>query len=196
MREPPDHENAGQNGLLTFHQLCRRLGKPPTYVRSLQVNLELPQPQKGTGYSPAYASFMEHLVSLRAFSVPFEDIGDALQKERKILELLHVDSISTSPTWYLDCCGKDEARTDRHLLLTGYDLGFPLTAEVIQSNLDFGPRDAELFARHEMGEDIRRVLCLYVKLLDRIRDRVSQEKPVLERALFWSEEVFWTPAQR
>lgn len=196
MQEVLDHEAGDGNGQLTFHKLCKLLAKPPGYVRSLQANLQLPQPPKGEGYSRAYAAFMERAISLRTFSVPIEDIADALHKEKKILELLHVDSIASSPTWYLDACGRDEAHTDRHLLLTGYDLGFPLNADVIQSNLDFGPRDNELFARHEMGEDIRRVLRLYVKLLGKIRERVVQEKPVLERALFWSEEAFWSPVER
>lgn len=182
---------AQENGRFPFYRLCKMLGKPSGYVRVLQSALQLYLPRKGEGYTNAYAAFLERVVSLRAFSVAVEDICDLFGKEKKILELLHVDSIANSPTWYLDACDNEQPHTERHLLLTGYDLGFPLGSDVIQSNLDFGRRDDELFTRHEMGEDIRRMLRLYLKLLMRVRERVTQEKPVLERALFWSEEAFW-----
>jgi len=175
----------------SFHQMCKLLGKGPGYIRRLQLHLKLYMPSKQEGYSVAYMSFMEKAVSLRAFSVPLDDIADLLQKEKKILELLHVDSMTNSPAWYLELNTSDGTRSDRHLLLTGYDLGFPVASDHIQSNLDFGIKDQELFTRQEMGEDIRHVMDLYLKQLEKVKKRVFLEKPLLERALFWSEEAFW-----
>jgi hypothetical protein len=175
----------------TINEFCRALGKPAPLVHQLQIGLDLHIPRKEEGYSEAYVRFMQKVIALRAFSVPIADIADLFRKERKILELLHVDSISDSKTWYLDACGCDDGPPDNSLLLTGHNLGFAITAEAIQSNLDFRERDPELFKSHEMGEDIRRVLKLYLKLLDRIKERVDAERPILEQALEWSEEAFW-----
>jgi hypothetical protein len=174
----------------TLNEFCRALGKPPPFLHPLQSGLGLHVPSRQEGYSPAYLAFMRKVIALRAFSVPMADIADVLRKERKILELLHVDSISDSPTWYLDACGCDDGPPDNNLLLTGHNLGFPVTAESIQSNLDFRARDPELFKSHEMGEDIRRVLKLYLKLLEKIKERVDAERPILQNALAWSEQAF------
>jgi hypothetical protein len=175
----------------TFHEFCRAVGKPAPIVHSLQTNLDLYVPNKHEGYPDAYLIFMEKVVAMRTFSVPLDEIADLFRKEKKILELLHVDTITDSPTWYLDACKRDGGRSDQCLLLTGHNLGFPIAAEVIQSNLDFGDRDPELFNSREMGEDVRKILRTYLKLIEKIKDRIQTEKPVIERALFWSEEVFF-----
>jgi hypothetical protein len=176
---------------LSFNDLCKALGKGPNYIRNLQTHLELHFPRKEQGYSKAYCHFLDRVIFLRAFSVPVDDIADLLRKEKKILELLHLDSMSDSPTWYLDMCPEEPNGTGTQLLLTGHELGFPVSGEVIQSNLDFKRRQAELFTSQEIGEDVRKVLRLYHKQLDKVRDRISAEKPILERALFWSEQAFW-----
>jgi hypothetical protein len=175
----------------TLNEFCRSLGKAPPLVHQIQTGLGLHIPRRDEGYSPAYLGFMQKVVSLRTFSVPVADIADLFEKEKKILELLHVDSIADSPTWYLDACGCDDGPADNSLLLTGHNLGFPITAEVIQSNLDFRERDPELFTSREMGEDIRRVLKLYLKLLEKIKGKVETERPILEQALAWSAQAFW-----
>jgi len=56
--------------------------------------------------------------------------------------------------------------------------------------LNFREKEPELFAGTEMGEDVRRVLKLYVKLLLRVDKRVRSETPVMEDALAWSELAF------
>ena len=172
----------------TFSELCRALGKSPIYVRSLQRMLALPVSPDGEGYSVAYLNFLEGIVSLRVCSVPLEQIVDLFEKERRILELLHIDSLSESPTWYLDHCQCEE-RTEQHLLLTGLDLGFPIQSSAVQSNLDFRKRTAELFSRDEMGEDVIRLLSDYARLLRRVRHRVEEETPVLRNTLVWSERA-------
>jgi hypothetical protein len=174
---------------LTFARLCEILGKAPFYITNLQRSLGVYVPLSEVGYSVAYVSFMEKVVALRTFNVPTADIADVFTKEKRILELLKFDSLSTSPTWYLDACGRPN-RSDEHLLLTGHALGFALHASAIQVNLDFGKRDGELFAGREMGEDISRSIAAYRKLVAKVRARVERETPVLQNALFWGERVF------
>ena len=174
---------------MSFRQLCEALHKGPVYIRRLQSDLGLHVARRGQSYSTSYFNFMKKIVALRTFNVRVADIVDLFQKECKILELLHVDSISNSPTWYLDACDGNGYAPGR-LLLTGYDLGFPLKRGDIQWNLDFRQRDAELFAGIEMGEDVRRVIDLYVERVDAVRSRITLEVPVLVRALTWSERAF------
>jgi hypothetical protein len=174
---------------LSFARLCEILGKAPLYIANLQRSLGLYVPTSEAGYSVAYVSFMEKGVALRTFNVPTSDIADLFTKEKRILELLKFDSLSTSPTWYLDACGSPN-RSDEHLLLTGYALGFALHSSAIQTNLDFGKRDDELFEGREMGEDVSRSIAAYRKLVAKVRARVERETPVLQNALFWGERVF------
>ncbi|OQX58124.1 MAG: hypothetical protein B5M52_05985 [Helicobacteraceae bacterium 4484_230] len=173
----------------TFARLCEVVGKAPFFVSNIQRALGLYVPTAGEGYSVAYVAFMEKIVALRTFNVPVADIADLFAKEKRLLELLKFDSLSSSPTWYLDGCGSPR-RSDKYLLLTGYALGFHLDGHEIQSNLDFGKRDGELFAGHEMGEDISRAVAVYSKLADKVRARVEKETPVLKNALFWGSKAF------
>lgn len=199
--------------MYSFVDMCRELGKPPVYVRGLQQALGLAVPKrqraasaswkegKGTpakaknwidgegDYAEAYSKFLQKVVALRTFNIQMPTICELFSKERKILELLHFDTISDSPTWYLDACAEG-AHSDRHLLLTGHDLGFPLAARAIQSNLDFAERSKELFEGPEMGEDVRRILESYLVLLQDVRERIHMEKRVLLNALMWSEQAF------
>ncbi|HPF98743.1 MAG TPA: hypothetical protein PLE77_01650 [Kiritimatiellia bacterium] len=174
----------------TFNELCRTTGRPPAYIRSLQIALDLHIPDKKSGYPPAYLYFMEKVVALRVLSVKVDDISDLFRKERKILELLNVDCLSESDTWYLDSCGTVSDRPDRRLLLTDHDLGFPLNAHAVQSNLDFGGKAPELFKAEEMGEDVRHVLKTYLRQLEKIREKARAEEEVLRNALAWAAQAF------
>jgi hypothetical protein len=172
----------------SFSELCGMLGKESVYVRNLQHHLDLHVPGKDEGYSQSYVIFMEKVVSLRAFHIPLDEIGDLFDTEKKVLSLLHVDSLTHSPTWYIDACvegEEDDVASDR-LLLCGYRLGFPFGAQAVQPTLDFGQRDPELFKGVEMGEDVRLVLAKYLNLLKEIRKRIEKERPVLETALQWA----------
>ena len=173
----------------TFAALCKALGKGPRYVRSLQVNLGLPKPAGGQGFSDAYVNFLEKVVALRAFNVPMRDIADLFQKERRILEILHFDTLTSSQTWFLDACTKP-GHSETRLLLSGHDLGFPLRARAIQANLNFHGPNGELFSSAEMGEDARKALDRYLALLGEVEVRVQAETYVLENALAWSAGVF------
>ena len=174
---------------ITLPDLCRMLGKDAVYVRNLQRHLELHVPRDGAGYSDSYALFLEKVVALRAFHIPQDDIKELFETEKRILRLLHFDALTDSATWYLDGCRGFESSDDDgadQLLLTGYGLGFPIDAGVIQHTLDFGQRDPELFRGVDMGEDVRRILRKYVGLLKDIKSRIQREKPVLENALAWA----------
>lgn len=176
----------------TYNDMCTAVGKSRLYVRNLVRALGLPIAMNGEGYSREYVRFLEKAVSLRAFSVSVQRIVDLLEIEKKILRLLHIDSLSQSMIWYLDgCCRESESRNC--LLLTGYDIGFsadPKAPGHVQHHLDFSPRDPELFTGAEMGEDVRRVLEKYHELVEDVRKRVEQETPVLRDALSWAGDAF------
>ena len=168
-----------------FAELCRRLGKSSAYVRNVQSILGLHIPADGEGYSDAYAAFLETVIALRTFSVAFDEIADLFEVEQKILCLLKIDSLTSSPTWYLDACGKTVV-SGKRLLLTNHDLGGSITADGVQFHLDFRGSLPELFSGPEMGEDVRRVMDTYIERLARVRARVKTEEPLLLRSLAWS----------
>jgi hypothetical protein len=174
---------------LSFSELCQACGKSQVYVKNIQTCLGLPAPAKDSGYSPAYARFIQAITALRAFSVPMSEIADLFTKEQIVLRLLKVDALGASFAWHLDHCDP-KGHKERRLLLTGYDVGFPIDGKVIQPNLDFGVQKQELFSGEEMGEDVRRALDSYRQLLAKVRARVDQERPVLNQALQWAEETF------
>jgi hypothetical protein len=103
--------------------------------------------------------------------------------EKKLLTLLHVDSIG-SPTWFLDACGP--TNNPRHrLLLTNFNMGFELKSQAVQLGLNFSKVAPELFAGKEMGEDALRVLAQYLKLFSHIQADMSVEIPLLREATRW-----------
>ena len=174
---------------LPFSEVCEALGKPYTYVRQVQSRLDLPCLDRD-GYSEGYVAFLNSVVALRTFGVSLDDIGEALETEKKILRLLHVDTMSSSPTWYLDFCALPENGDGDRLLLTRYNVRQAVTQDGIQFHLDFGPRDPELFSGPEMGEDVKRLISLYRRQIEKIREKVRAEEPVLKEALEWAARVF------
>lgn len=189
----------------TFAELCTALGKGTFYVRNLQKHLGIPvlhgkdggkrtragrkkRGQDGS-YPPPYLIFLEKVVAMRAFNVPLAKIGDLFEIEKKILTLLHFDSLYLHDAWYFGSAEPQEL-SERHLLLTGHDLGFPIVDGDIQHNLDFAERDAELFHGEEMGEDVRRVLTKYRGMVDEVRTTIRKEQPVLRNALDWAEALW------
>lgn len=173
---------------LTFSDLCMACGKSQLYVRNLQKNMGLPVQDGTRKYSTSYLRFVRKVISLRAFGVPMEDILDLFEREKSLLRLLKMDSFSDTPTWFLDN-GHVNGNADSRLMLTGYDVGFPLERGFIQANLDFGRREQELFNSREMGEDAQRSLTAYLRMRERIKARVIQEKPVIEEALRWADSL-------
>jgi hypothetical protein len=170
--------------------IASRCGKPVAALRTIQKNLKLHIPEGGI-YPDAYGRFLGKIVSLQALHVSRSVLVDIFEKERQILRLLHVDSLSSSPTWYLDACVQPETKAalTTRLLLSGYDLGFQLDATAMQDTLDFGSRERELFKGREMGEDVRKLLADYLLLLAGIRRTVSAEIPSIRDALAWASKV-------
>jgi len=169
----------------SFSQLCRRIGRSPHFIRNCQSKLGLHIPKDSEGYSVAYRVFLETMIILRAFTVPLEDIVELFEAEKRILRFLRIDTLTLSPTWYLDQCGRDEGGVNR-LLLTNYDLGGSITDGGVQFHLDFRGAHGELFSGAEMGQDAQRVMAAYETRLEKIRERVKTEEVVLRRALAWS----------
>lgn len=168
----------------TLSELCQSLCKSTVYVRNLQTALDLHRPSEREGYSLAYEAFLRTVIALRTFSVPIDEIVCLFISEKKLLTLLKIDSLSKSPTWYLDQCGG--ASSIDSLLLTNYSLGGSVTEAGVQSNLDFSNRNSELFKSSEMGEDARRMLASCRKSTSSIMMRVGSEIPVLKLALSWA----------
>ncbi len=173
----------------TFNDLCDQLGKDRLYVRRLQQQLKLPILQNGSVYSASYHNFLKKIIAMRTLCVSMERIYELLQREVKILKLLHYDALSNSSTWYLEGCSGLFGNC-RQLLLTGYDLGFPIAAGDIQCNLNFNGHEAELFEGREMGEDINQIVKDYIELVDKIKAKAFKEMHVLESALIWLEQAF------
>lgn len=175
---------------LTFSELCKACGKSTIYMRNLQNNIGVPVLEKNNRHSAGYVYFMQKIVSLRTFSVPLEEIVELFAKEKSVLCLLKMDSLIDSATWHLDQCNAN-GTPDCRLFLTGYNVGFPIEVEAkcIQTNLDFGSREKELFNSMEMGEDIRQVLDAYLKSVSGIKSRVKREKHALLQALVWEKTL-------
>lgn len=189
MKTPDLPATESPEDFFTFTEVCRDLGKPPIYIRGLQGPLKLNMPGPGKLYSKAYLNFLHKIVALKTFGISMREITDMFDLERNILRLLHADTLTGSSTWYLDSNTQPQY-SDNHLLLSGYDLGFPLQGEVIQSNLNFGIAEHELFSGQEMGEDVRRLLDVYGESLSHITQVITSQEPVLLNALHWARQAF------
>ncbi len=168
---------------LTFAQLAEALHRPAVVITSLQHRFELPT-LAVTGYSKAYVAFLQTLLSLRALAISEDRILDLWKLEKKLLQLIHVDSTG-SKTWFLDSCGRTD-HLNRRLLLSNYDIGIAVPAHSIQLGLDFAQRSPELFAGTEMGEDAIRVLNKIIPLQASIRSDVAAELPHLRQTVRWA----------
>lgn len=162
--------------------LAKALNRPVIYLTGLQVRFELPV-FSAAGYQSSYLEFLKAIVHLRTLNVSEEVIRDLWRLERKLLQLLHMDSTG-SPTWFLDSCGLT-THMRRRLLLTNHDLGVEIHARMLQPGLNFTTSKPELFAGQEMGEDALRVLGEYIKLHERIRMARTAELPSLRSTLAW-----------
>jgi len=151
------------------------------FIMTVQKSFGLPG---GKEYSDGYAVLVSKLIWLQLASVPKKEIQAQLTRERKLLELLKVDSLTPSPIWFEDLC-VDKFRPSR-LLMSGYDLGHRAG---VQTGLDFSERESELFGSQEMGDDALRALKLCMESQNTILARLRQEIPVLSSALNWARRV-------
>lgn len=173
----------------SFSELCHALRKPQLYVRGLQTGLDLYVPGQADRYPETYHAFMFKIVALRAANIPLDDLRELFLREKRIQEMLHVDTLTESPLWYLASCdlgGWSESR----LFLTGHDLGQPIASGVLQVHLNFdGDTKGELFSGPAMGEDIREFCRSYWRTLEKLKTRILQERQALRASLNWLERV-------
>jgi hypothetical protein len=170
----------------TLKEMAASLNRSTVYVAGLQKRFELPV-CSGAAYPPAYVAFLRGLTALRTFDVAEETLRELWHLEKKLLQLLHVDS-SGSPTWFLDSCGQT-TQMKRRLLLTNHDLGVEIHTRMLQPGLNFAVGVPELFGGREMGEDALRVLEEYIKLHARICAEVQAERPLVKEALEWTKRL-------
>ena len=67
------------------------LNRSPVYLSGLQKRFELPL-LDGAAYSNAYFAFLRVVINLRTFDISEESLRDLWRLEKKLLQLLHVDS--------------------------------------------------------------------------------------------------------
>jgi|APSaa5957512622_1039677.scaffolds.fasta_scaffold17023_4 hypothetical protein len=152
--------------------LAESVGKSVPFVMNLQQKYAL-TPCKV--YSEGHAVLLKKLIYLSICSVPMKDIKTLLKRERRLLELLKVDSQQEAPDWFESLCTMKSG--PKRLLLTGYDIGYALSGEVIQPGLDFSSRGKELFGESEMGSSALVGLKLYVKIREEVRSRMKPGVP-------------------
>ena len=169
---------------MKLSELAKVAGKSAPYVMTLQKKFGLPACKD---YPDGYAVLVKKLIYLSICSVPNKDIKSLLSKEKKLLELLKVDSLHDGALWYESMCTMKSGPSC--LLLSGHDLGHPVECQTIQTGLDFSEREKELFQSSEMGASVLRELQRYSEVLDQVRDRIQQELPVVESAFKWGHTV-------
>jgi len=167
----------------TFGDMAQELNRSTVYLSGLQKRFELPT-FEGAAYSDAYVAFLRAIINLRTFDISEETLHDLWHLEKKLLQLLHVDSAG-SRTWFLDSCG-GTTHTERRLLLTNYDSGVPLTGGEVQTGLNFADSLPELFPGNEMGEDALRVLRECFKIRARILADIATELPHVRVTVQWA----------
>lgn len=160
--------------------MAEGLGRPVVWVAGVQKRFGLPVLES---YPEGYESFLRKIVHLRVLGVSEETLREFWDVERKIIEVLHLDPQS-SPTWMVDACAFP-ADSDRRLLLSNIDLGFPLPATDLQIGLNFAASSPELFAGMDMGEDALRLISDYRTRLTGIRSTVGSELLLLKSAIAW-----------
>jgi len=148
----------------TLGDMAIRLNRPAVVIAGLQARFDLPT-FPDADYSDAYLAFLRTLIYLRTLGIAEDRLLRLWHFERKLLQLLHVDSTG-SETWFLDSCGAI-TRRDRRLLLSNYDIGIAVPSHALQLGLNFASTLPELFGGAEMGEDALRVLNDIIPLLHR-----------------------------
>ena len=169
---------------MTTKELAGSVGKSVPEVLALQKKFGLPTSKN---YPDGYTVLLKKLLYLSTCSVSGKDIKDLLAKEKKLLELLKVDSVQGGVLWFEGHCIMKDGPS--RLLLSGHDLGHPVRAAFVQPGLDFNERPRELFESSEMGTDVLRELHRYADVLGRIQDRVGSELPMVEAAAKWARRM-------
>ncbi len=167
----------------TLAEIAAGLGRDRVHLLGWIKRFELP-PARGKGYPEIYRSFFRQVVFLRLAQIPEEKIAELWTLEHKLMNLLHADTTS-SPTWMID--GHAMAGNDsRRLFLSRFDLGTDLQSACVQPGLDFSPAPAELFGGRDMGEDVLRLLDLYLAELKPVLATVAAQSALLAEAARWA----------
>ena len=166
-----------------FSDMAKDLNRSPVNLSGLQARLQLPA-FVGPRYSDAYLAFLRTIVSLRTLNISEDSLRDLWRLEKKLLQLLHVDSTG-SKTWFLDSCGRKSNR-QRRLLLSNHDLGVPLNDSEVQTGLNFGESLPELFVGREMGEDALRILRRCLQIRARILTEIAAELHHVRATANWA----------
>jgi hypothetical protein len=95
--------------MLSAAELAKALNRSAVYLSGLQTRFDLP-PLQSIRNSNSLLEFLRTIIALRALNISEESLRELWRLEKKLLQLLHVDSAG-SPSWYLDACGQ---LTDRH----------------------------------------------------------------------------------
>ena len=166
---------------MKLKELAEASGKTVPFVMNLQQKFALPSCKE---YSAGYAALVKKLVFLDACSVPAKDGLALLTAEKRLLELLKVDTLDPVPEWFENLCTMKSG--PNRLLLSGYDLE---RKSGVQPGLDFAEREKELFGHQEMGADAIRALKLCREATAAVQSRLRQELPLLSAALKWSRKA-------
>jgi len=169
---------------MKLKDLAQAAGKSVPFVMTLQQKYGLPTCKE---YSDGHLVLIKKLICLSICSVPIKDIRALLKSERRLLELLKVDSLHESSDWFESLCKMNSGPT--RLLLSGYDIGSPVSGSTVQAGLDFSKRDKELFSDHEMGANALRGLKRYAETVTPIHRRLKEDLPVLKEAVKWCRRV-------
>jgi hypothetical protein len=172
---------------MNLTDLAKAVEKSVPFVITLQRKHGLPRRDE---YSEGYAVLVKKLVYLSLCSVTVKDVKALLNSERGLLELLKVDSLHDAENWFELLCTMKCGPT--RLLLTGYDIGHPISGEALQTGLDFSEREKELFEDSEMGADALRCLKRYAETVVPIRHRIESAIPTLQQTINWCREVVKT----
>ena len=165
---------------MNLKSFARTVGKSVPFTMTLQRKYGLPVRED---YSEGYAVLAKKILYLSICSIPIKDTKALLGIERRLLELLKVDSLYDSADWFESLCTMKSGPT--RLLLTGYDIGHAIFGNTVQTGLDFSERESELFDDHEMGSDALLALNRYAKILAPIHRHLSRELPLIQQAEKW-----------
>ena len=169
---------------MTINNLAKATGKSAQFLMNHISRYGL---TKTKFFSAGYAILLRKLIALSLCSVPQKEIETLLMREKNLLSLLKADSLTDAATWFEDLCVPDSGPT--RLLLSGYDLGHSVTANGVQTALDFANREPELFSSREMGSDVLRALRLYAETHNAVKRRMREERRVLAVSLKWAGQV-------
>ena len=173
----------------TLAEIARLLNRPVVLLSGLQSRFELPRSESGV-YPTSHLALLRTLIYLRTFGIGEDRILRLWNLEKKLLQLLHIDTTG-STTWCIDSCGATN-HPKRRLLLTNFDIGISIPSGTVQLGLDFSNQLPELFSRSEMGEDAIRILKEYASLASEILNDVAAEQANLRAAIKWAAHLAQT----